>query len=66
MASTEKIHAKIHETITRLRRRVHEIDALIAQLEPGHIERGRIPVTAKAGDRPLRPVRLCRRRRRDG
>ncbi len=57
----------IHETITRMRRRMLEIDALIAQLEREPIERTRIPVHAEdRTTRHLRLVRLCRRTWRDG
>ena len=59
MTSSEKIH----ETIARMRRRVLELDALIARIEQ-QIERERIPVHENTTQRE--PVRWCRRTRRSG
>lgn len=54
MTSSEKID----ETIAKMRRRLLEIDALIAQ-----IERGGVSVRAKNVTNQLHPVSLCRRTR---
>jgi hypothetical protein len=63
MTSSENIH----ETITRMRRRLLEIDALIARFEREQIEPDRIPVHVVAGNKnELHLIRLCRRTRRDG